>query len=84
MLNFQSSLAEAEERAKIAVESNAQLKNENSILVDQINILQNSVGKLEEQCHQIQKMHTNLLKVREKSQDILDEKTLRGLANLMT
>lgn len=66
-VNFQFSLAEAEERAKIAAEYNAQLKFENTILIAHAKTLQNSVQKLQEQCHQTHKMRVKLTKVSEKS-----------------
>lgn len=67
LLNFQSSLAEAEERARIAVESNVQLEYENSILTEQIKTLHGSVEKLEGQLCETHKTRVKLMKVSKKS-----------------
>ncbi|TTH99980.1 hypothetical protein Baya_15397 [Bagarius yarrelli] len=50
-----SSLAEAEMRAKSALESNIQLKDENSILRDQVQTLQASLDKQLHQTHTIKR-----------------------------
>lgn len=67
MLNFQSCLDEAEERVKIAVEANAQLEYQNSVLLEQRKTLQDSVERLKEQLCETHGKGARLLKVREKS-----------------
>ncbi|XP_053498672.1 tropomyosin alpha-1 chain-like isoform X1 [Ictalurus furcatus] len=61
-LIIKSCLDEAEERAKIALESNAQLEHENSNLKDQVTTLQGSVEKLERELHETQQMCEEKLK----------------------
>ncbi|XP_053499413.1 protein FAM184A-like isoform X2 [Ictalurus furcatus] len=51
--DMKSCLDEAEERAKIALESNAQLEHENSNLKDQVTTLQGSVEKLDGEPHEM-------------------------------
>ncbi|MCI4386182.1 hypothetical protein PGIGA_G00059390 [Pangasianodon gigas] len=62
-----SSLAEAEESAKIALESNAQLEYENSILMEQVKTLQGSVENMKGQLCVIHRTRVKLLKVSEKN-----------------
>ncbi|XP_053508036.1 tropomyosin-like isoform X5 [Ictalurus furcatus] len=59
---LKSCLDEAEERAKIAVESNAQLERENSNLKNQVKTLHGSVEKLEGELHETQQMCEQILK----------------------
>lgn len=67
LLNFQTSVAEAEDKAKFAEESKAQLKFEKSILMDKVTTLQRSVEKLEGKLHKTHKEEVKLMKVSEKS-----------------
>lgn len=67
LLNFQRSLAEAEEVAKTAAASNNELEYMNSVLMEKVKMLHETVKKLERQLCEDQKTRVKLFKVSEKS-----------------
>ncbi|KAF4085603.1 hypothetical protein AMELA_G00097060 [Ameiurus melas] len=76
---LKSSLAESEERIKIALESNAQLEHKNSILMEQLKTLQDPEEKLERQLCETHETRAKLLKdtLEQDNSDLNDEvKTL--------
>ncbi|XP_053095548.1 angiomotin-like 2a [Pangasianodon hypophthalmus] len=72
---LKSSLAEAEERAKIALESSALLQHENSSLKDQVKTLQGSVEKLEGKLHETHRMCEEILDEWEREREGQDHST---------
>ncbi|XP_053486744.1 myosin-9-like isoform X2 [Ictalurus furcatus] len=76
---LKSSLAESEERIKIALESNAQLEHKNSILMEQLKTLQGPEEKLERRLCETHETRAKLLKdtLEQDNSDLKDEvKTL--------
>ncbi|XP_017328980.1 myosin-9 isoform X3 [Ictalurus punctatus] len=76
---LKSSLAESEERIKIALESNAQLERKNSILMEQLKTLQGPEEKLERRLCETHETRVKLLKdtLEQDNSDLKDEvKTL--------